>query len=59
MPDAGRAGIGSRAALVGRWVGANAGMLEGWVVDEDAALLVATVRIPLTPEELTEYRALT
>jgi hypothetical protein len=44
------------AKLVGRWVGANPSMLHGWVLDDDGVLVV-TVRVPLTPEEVAEYEA--
>lgn len=49
--------VASRAAMVARWVGANPGMLHGWAFEQgpDGWVLVASVRVPVTDEELERY----
>lgn len=42
------------ARLVGRWFHTNPTELVGYEVADDHA--IATIRIPLTPEEVQEYR---
>jgi len=40
--------------LVSRWFNTNPTQLITWHIDGDHA--IATIRVPLTPEELNEYR---
>lgn len=47
------------AAMVARWVRANPGMVQGWVIEElpdGGSQVVVTLRQPLTPEEWADYR---